>query len=57
MPVDFSTMLPYSINYIELMKHFETFKMFDNFNLQKNYLNKWKTILTQADKESIKILK
>lgn len=39
MPIDFSTMLPYTIDYIDLMKNFETFLMFNNFNLQKNYLN------------------
>lgn len=57
MPINFSTMLPYSINYIDLMKHFETFPIFDNANLQKNYLNQWKTILKNADSKILQIFK
>ena len=57
MPIDFSTMLPYDIDYIDLMKHFETFPIFDNRNLQKNHLNKWKTVLKSADSKIRKIFK
>ena len=57
MPIDFSTMLPYSIDYTDLMKDFESFPMFDNLNLQKNYLNRWKTKLKDADSKIFKTLK
>lgn len=54
MPIDFSSMLPYTIDYVDLMKNFETFPMFDNFNLQKNYLNQWKIKLKNADSKILK---
>lgn len=54
MPIDFSTMLPYSIDYNDLIKTFENFPIFNNPNLQKNFLNRWKTTLKNADINSIK---
>ncbi|AXQ77760.1 hypothetical protein DDV21_001060 [Streptococcus chenjunshii] len=57
MPIDFSTMSPYSIDYNNLMKQLELFPIFTNFNLQKQYLNQWKITLKKADSNSTKILK
>lgn len=55
MPINFATLKPYSIDYPSLMKRFETFPLFDNINLKKNYLNQWKTILEKADQHTIKM--
>lgn len=54
MPIDFLTFSPYVIDYDKLMKGFESQPLFDNEKLQRNYLNKWKTRLKNADNDLLR---
>ena len=54
MPIDFLTFSSYVIDYDKLMKSFENQPIFDNEKLQRNYLNKWKTQLKNADNDLLR---